>query len=535
MLRAGLDMTTTDILVYGGTAAGIAAGVQAARMGKAVAIVEPGRHLGGLTTGGLGATDIGNKAAIGGIAREFYERVHAHYAKPESWTWEKPDKAALAGQEKGGDPIAAKTGRPTRWTFEPHVAAKILREMLDGAGLAVDMGRPIERVEKKGGRIREIVTVGGRAYRARMFIDATYEADLMALAGVSYHVGRESNATFGETLNGIRAETPHHQFNVDVDPYAVPGDPSSGLIPLVQRDEGGQPGDGDRCVQAYNIRLCMTRVPENRISWTRPEGYDEGTYELLARYVEARVKAGTPLQVRDLMNPVPMPNGKTDTNNNGPVSTDFIGMNYAYPEAGPERRDAIRKAHEDYIRGLLWFLASSPRVPQALRDEMSAWGLAKDEFAASGGISPQMYVREARRMISGYVMTERECRGTRIAPDPVGLGAYNMDSHNCRRIARNGRAENEGDVQVGVKPYGISYRSIVPAPDECDNLFVPVALSASHIAYGSIRMEPVFMILAQSAATAVAMAIEAGSSVQAVDYAKLRERLLADQQVLTWP
>lgn len=523
-----------DIVVYGGTSAGIVSAITAARGHNTVILLEPGEHLGGLTTGGLGATDIGNKAAIGGIAREFYERIHDHYARAKAWTREPMPDKATAGQERGNDPLVATTGRRTRWTFEPHVATAIYRQMLAEARVEPVFHRRLGTVKREGQRITSITTDDGTTYSGRMFIDATYEGDLMAKAGVSYTVGREANAQYGETLNGVRAQTKYHQFKVDVDPYLRPGDASSGLLPYIQPGDGGTPGSGDKAVQAYNYRLCMTQIPENRVPWAPPPGYDERNYELLARYLEARVKSGRPAKVRELMAPTPMPNGKTDTNNNGPFSTDFIGMNYQYPDGDYATRARIEKEHQNYIRGFLYFLSSSPRVPQALRDEMNAWGFAKDEFVDTDHFPPQMYVREARRMISDYVMTEHECRWDRKVPDGVGLGAYGMDSHNCQRIVKGGRVENEGDVQVGVSgPYPISYRSIVPKASECENLFVPVCLSATHIAYGSIRMEPVFMILGQSAAVAASIAIEEKLPVQKVNYDRLAALLKEQKQIIS--
>ncbi|MEQ1862550.1 MAG: FAD-dependent oxidoreductase [Chthoniobacteraceae bacterium] len=528
-----------DIVIFGGTSGGIAAAVQARRMGKTVVIAEWTQHLGGLTTGGLGATDIGNKAAIGGIAREFYEQIAAHYEKPDAWKWEKPKtSAALAsGQERGKDPLVEKTGKPTKWTFEPHVASAIYKRWLADAGVKVHLGEKLKSVKKDGARIVEFTTESGRVYRGKMFIDASYEGDLMAKAGVSYHVGREANATYGEQINGVRAVTPSHQFKVDVDPYVKPGDPASGLLPFIQPGDGGKPGDGDASVQAYNFRLCMTRTAANRVPWAqiKPKGYDEKKYELLARLLEAHEKAGKPLKVGAVMNPVMMPNDKTDTNNNGAFSTDFIGANYAFPDADYATRAKIWREHEDYIKGFLYFLSSSTRVPAALHEEMNTWGLAKDEFAANGHFPTQMYVREGRRMISDYVMTEADCRWQRKCDDPVGMGAYNMDSHNCQRLVQGGFVRNEGDVQVGVAgPYPVSYRSIIPKAAHAENLLVPVALAASHIAYGSIRMEPVFMAMGQSAATAAVQAIDAKTTVQKLDYAALKTRLLADGQVLDW-
>jgi hypothetical protein len=389
-------------------------------------------------------------------------------------------------------------------------------------------------VKKNGARIEQITVESGKVFRARMFIDATYEGDLMAETGVSYTVGREANRTHGETLNGVCIETPKHQFTVPVDPYVTPGDPASGLLPYVQEGDGGTPGEGDRRVQAYNYRLCFTTNPVNRLPLAPPPNYDPARYELLARYLEALVGAGRKPTLSEFWNPIWMPNHKTDINNNGGFSTDFIGRNYDYPEADWATRGRIASEHEQYIRGFLTFLASSPRVPENVRAEMQRWGPCKDEFLDTGGWPNQLYVREARRMVSDYVMSELNCRGYIQADDPVGLGAYNMDSHNCQRIVRNGRAENEGDVQVPVKPYPISYLALVPKARECENLFVPVCLSATHIAYGSIRMEPVFMILGQSSATAACIAIDDNVPVQRVDYEKLRARLVADKQVLSW-
>jgi len=368
-----------------------------------------------------------------------------------------------------------------------------------------------------------------------MFIDATYEGDLMAKAGVSFFVGREANSQFGETLNGIRAETPKHQFIVPVDPYPKPGDPGSGLLPFIQPGDGGAPGEGDRRVQTYNFRLCFTTNAENRAPIVAPPNYDPAKYELLARYLEALVAAGKKPKLAEFWNPIWMPNGKTDINNNGGFSTDFIGMNYDYPDGDYATRARIWKEHEAYTRGFIHFLATNPRVPANIRAEMQQFGLCKDEFLDKGGWPNQLYIREARRLVSDYVMTERHCRGKEVAMDSIGLAAYNMDSHNCQRIAKNGHAENEGDVQVSpMKPYPISYRAIVPKAGECANLLVPVCLSATHIAYGSIRMEPVFMILGQSAATAACIAIDDRVPAQKVNYTKLRNRLLADKQILEW-
>jgi len=525
-----------EVVVFGGTSAGIIAAIQTAKLGKRVVLVEPSTHLGGLTTGGLGATDIGNKAAVGGLSREFYHRVAQHYAQPGAW---KLEPAAEYFRNRGsGQAAASELSGPnaTMWTFEPHVAAAIYSNWLREAKIPIQLGQRLASVQKNGRRITGFTTEDGTAFRGKMFIDATYEGDLLAKAGVSFHVGREANATHGETLNGICATTPKHQFAVPVDPYVKPGDPASGLLPFIQGEGlGGKPGDGDHRVQAYNYRLCFTTNAANRLPLSPPADYHAARYELLARYLEALVAAGKQPNLGQFWHPLWMPNHKTDINNNGGFSTDFIGMNWGFPEASYRERARLEAEHESYLRGFLHFLASSPRVPANIRAEMQTWGPCKDEFASTAGWPVQLYVREARRMIADLVMAEQHCRGQSVVTDAVGLAAYNMDSHNCQRIVRNGRAENEGDVQVPpMKPYPISYRAIIPKAAECENLLVPVCLSASHIAYGSIRMEPVFMILAQSAATAAALALDDAVPLPQLDYAKLRARLLADGQVLEW-
>ncbi len=517
------DSPAYDVVVYGGTSGGVAAAVQAARMGKSVILIEPGRHLGGLSAGGLGATDIGNKSAIGGISREFYQRVFQHYQLDSAWKFQ--DRSDY----RSGRQVA---GEDTMWTFEPHVAEQIFASLLKEAEVPVVLQERLNRktgVKKEQGRIQAITMESGQTYRGKMFIDASYEGDLLAAAGVKYHVGREANATYGETLNGVQtAHARYHQFVKPVDPYVTPGDPSSGLLQGIQADGPGEDGAGDHRVQAYCFRLCATDDPRNRLPWPKPKNYDESRYELLLRNFEAG-------DLRTPWAPSKMPNRKTDSNNNFAVSTDNIGMNYDYPDASYERREEIIQDHVDYQQGLMWTLANHARVPEPIRQHFTTWALAKDEFTDNQNWPHQLYVREARRMVSDYVMSQHDCQGRKRAEDPVGLAAYTMDSHHVQRHVKDGRVLNEGDVQVGgFPPYPISYRAIVPSRQQCENLLAPVCLSASHIAYGSIRMEPVFMVLGQSAATAAALAIDAGVAVQAVEYSALQERLLADKQVLEW-
>lgn len=514
---------SADIVVYGGTSGGVVSAVTAARLGKSVVLIEPTGFLGGMTTGGLGATDIGNKRCIGGISREFYRRIFKYYQEPNRWTKETRDKYFK------GKTVNSQT-EDSMWTFEPHVASLVFDQMIKETSVQVVFN---ERLELNGGVVKSGLSISairmesGRVYRAKMYIDASYEGDLMAKSGVSYHVGRESNATYGETINGMQiAKTIHHQFVKPVDPYRIAGDPNSGLLPNITTMPQGVDGDGDHRVQAYNYRMCTTDVPENMVAWPKPADYDELNYEILLRNFEAG-------DMRVPWAPIWMPNRKTDVNNNFAFSTDYLGKNYAYPDADYSKREEIIQDHERYQKGLMWTLANHPRVPESIRAIFQKNGLAKDEFVDNGHWPRQLYVREARRMVSDYVMSEKNCKRIEVVSDSVGMGAYNMDSHNTQRyVTSEGLARNEGDVQIPTKPYPISRRSICPKSNQCDNLLVPVCMSASHIAYGSIRMEPVFMVLGQSASEIASLAIDRKESVQSVPYELLHKRLLEAQQVL---
>ncbi len=519
------ESNTFDVVVYGGTSAGLVAAIQAKSMGKTVVVIEPTDRIGGMTTGGLGQTDIGNKHVVGGLSRNFYEKVADHYSQADSWNWQQREEYQGTGQSKTDENELA------MWTFEPSVALKIFKDWTKEADLTIINNERLDRhagIKKKSGRIVSIRMESGLKFAGKMFIDATYEGDLLAAAGVSFTVGREAGSKYGESLNGVQVQqAKHHNFVDRVDPFRIEGDPKSDLLPFIDTSGPGEEHSGDRRIQAYCFRMCLTDHPENCIPFAKPDGYDASWYELLLRNFDSG-ESGLPWSNSA------MPNRKTDTNNNTGFSTDFVGQNYEYPEASYHERERIVARHLLYQQGLMWTLANSSRVPDSIRIEVARWGMCKDEFVKGNGWQGQLYVREARRMVSDFVMTQGHCQQKEIVADSVGMGAYTMDSHNVQRyLTPDGFVKNEGDVQVGgFPPYPISFRSIVPKKAEAENLLVPVCLSASHMAFGSIRMEPVFMVLAQSSATAACMAIDAGVAIQDVEYEKLKTQLLLDGQRL---
>ncbi len=520
-----------DIVVYGGTSGGVTAAVQAARSGRSVVLISPTGHLGGLTSSGLGWTDLGDTKILGGLSREFYAAVYEHYQDDDAWTWESKN-LGMSGQ---GSP-AFNASLEIASVFEPKVAEAIFDGFVADAGVTLVRGR----LDLENGVIRTDTTItglrleDGREFPGAVFIDASYEGDLLPGAGVGFFVGRESNATYGETYNGIQTgRATKNQLPSGIDPYVVPGDPASGLIAGVSDEPAGTDGEGDERLQAFCFRMVLTDVAANRVMIDQPDGYDEADYELVFRAIEAGQNSG-------FFKFSMMPNRKTDSNNTGGISTDFIGKNYGpdwnWATLDHDQRDALAKDHENWQRGLVWTLQNHTRVPSSIRNSYGNWGLPADEFTDNGNWPWQIYVREARRMVADFVMTEDHCRGIKIAPDAIGLGAYAMDSHNVRRQVVNGQVRNEGDVQVALNaPYPIGYRAIVPKRSECTNLLVPWSLSASHMAFGSIRMEPVFMALAQSAAVAADLALDQGVPVQDVAYSQLRPALEAAGQALGEP
>jgi hypothetical protein len=503
-----------DLVVYGDSSGAVVAAISAKREGRSVIWVNPTSFPGGMSASGLGATDfLGYRSTFGGIASEFYDGVAKAY---------------------GTDFVRS---------FEPRIGRQVFERMIKEAGVTVVYNERLDRTPGKGvatdgRRIRSITTLGGRTYAGKMFIDATYVGDLMAAAGVSFTVGREPESRYGEDIAGVRrgdtkprvhyGQRDKDHFVKEVDPWVKPGDPASGLLPHIHRIEGLTNGQGDRKIQAYNYRVCLTTDPANRMPIDKPPGYREIDHELLLRNFEAG-----DLRLPALIEPLAGDGQKVDWNNMHAVGSDHPGANWDYPEASYERRREIEQEHETYIRGFLWTMANHPRVPENIRRKTAAYGLPKDEFTDNGGWPWMIYIREARRMVGDYVMTQLDCEGKRKAPDPISLGSFGMDSHAVQHfVTETGKVQNEGVIwRTPPRPYGISYRAIIPRRGECENLFSPICLSASHVAYGSIRMEPVFMSLSQSAAIAAGVAMDAGVSVQDVPYPVLLRKLEAAKQI----
>jgi len=483
-----------DVCIYGGSSAAVTAAYSAAQMGKKVIVVSPDERIGGLTTSGLGWTDIGNKQAVFGVAKQFYRKLGDRYGRLESWV------------------------------FEPSAALEVMESYLDHPNIKVVKGFWLEDVQTEDTRILSITVSDHKGktmtVSAPYFIDGTYEGDLMARSGITYHVGREDNSVYGETWNGVQL-LDRHQFPDGIDPYVEKGNPESGLLWGISDAAVSPNGTGDGLSQAYNYRICLTDSLENMIPITKPENYDPSHYELLIRLMEAQPEK---TELTDYFIWSPLPGRKTDVNNKGGFSTDMIGANHDYPEGSYEERQFIIQAHKDYTLGLLYFVGHDERVPKQIREEMLRWGLPKDEYVETGNWTPQLYVRECRRMVGEYVATQKDCEQKTDVHDWVGIAAYTMDSHNCQRLVviKDGvpMVKNEGNVEVKVGgPFPVSYRSLTPQREECTNLLVPIALSASHIAYGSIRMEPVFMVLGQACGIAASFA---DGMVQEVDASRIR-------------
>jgi hypothetical protein len=502
--------TSSDLVVYGGTAGGVITAVSAAREGLKVILLEPGRHLGGMATGGLSRTDFGKKEVIGGYAEEFYFRVGAKY-----------DMARYA--------------HGLAWYYEPHIGEQVFAEMLKEAKVEVLFNHRLREgtgVTKQGQQVVSITTEDGTTYRAKIFADCSYEGDLMAQAKITYTWGRESSAQYGESLAGVRDRTPFHQFLVPISAK----DSSGKVLPEISTEPKGPTGSADKKVQSYNFRMILTDVPANRIPFPEPPNYDPKRYELLSRLLAANTKKlGRSPMLREVSLIARIPNGKADFNNNGPFSTDYIGKSWDYPNADYARRKQIWDDHINYTKGFFYFLAHDASVNKELRDETNKWGLSKDEYQDTKGWPHQLYIREARRMVGDFVMSQKDVQTDVTKPDPIGMGSYNSDSHNVQRIIdADGNVQNEGDMQVAVKPYQIPYRVLTPKRGEATNVLVPVCFSASHVAYSSGRMEPQYMIIGQAAGVAAAMSIQANQAVQDVDTKQLTRKLREQGAVMEY-
>ncbi|MEO6830369.1 MAG: FAD-dependent oxidoreductase [Acidobacteriaceae bacterium] len=496
-----------DVIVYGATAAGVVAAVAAARQGARVALLEPGNHLGGMVSGGLGHSDTGRTETIGGLSMEFFKRVGQHYGQPRSWD------------------------------FEPHVAEDVFKQMAKQAGITVLYRHRLKEhggVQKSNQRIVAMLTENGARFPAKVFIDATYEGDLLAQAGVSFTWGRESREQYNESFAGVRGADKYagHGFDVPVSAHDAHGK----LLPNVDAGPRGEIGAGDKKVQSYNFRLCLTRNRDNLVPIPEPAHYDPREFSLLARLIAADVKKkGASPAMTQFAIMAPLPNGKIDLNNLGAFSTDYIGKNWDYPTGSYRRKDQIWHEHADYTAGFFYFLAHDPQVPQALQEEVKKWGLAKDEFVDTNHWPFQLYVRESRRMIGDFVMTQHDAESAFTKPDPIGMGSYNIDMHNSQRyVQKDGTVQNEGDTEVPTTPYQIPYRVLLPKPNECRNLLVPVCTSATHVGYGTLRMEPVYMIMGEAAGIAAKMAIDQGRAVQELDTGKLGQELKKKGAVMEW-
>jgi hypothetical protein len=501
---------TYDLAVYGGTAAGAITAISGARMGLHTVLLEPREHIGGMVSGGLSRTDVGKREVIGGYSLEFYWRAGNAYNLSQYL-------------------------QDIAWLVEPKVAESIFHAMLNEAGVTVLFHQRLlenDGVRKSGARIQSIAMENGTQYTARMFADCTYEGDLMAQAGVSFTWGRESSAQYGESLAGVRGETPFHQFQVDLSPKDAAGH----LLPEVSAASPAAPGSADRAVQAYNFRMILSHDPANQAPYPKPEQYDPARFELFARLLDAmQKKQGRPSRMGEVLSVIPVPNQKADINNNGAFSTDYIGKSWDYPNASYARREEIWRDHEEYTRQLFWFLAHDPRVPNSLQNEVNQWGLAKDEFLDTAHWPHQLYIREARRMVGVYVMSQKDIQTDLRKADPIGMGSYNSDSHNVQRIVnKDGFVRNEGDMQVAVQPYQIPYRVLLPKRDQAENLLVPVCFSATHVAYSTLRMEPQYMILGQAAGVAAATAIRRSLAVQDIDPAALTRTLVEQGAILEY-
>lgn len=505
-----------EVVVYGATPSGIAAAVAAAREGQKAVIIEPLNIVGGMMSGGLSFSDSNQMAreSLGGIFEEIHLRIEEIY------------------KEKGVElpyDVSVKDNR--KWMYEPHVAERVFLDMLREAGVKVVLNETIKSALKEGAVITGIKTYSGNVYSGKVFVDASYEGDLLAAAGVKYRVGREGRDEYNESLAGAI----YSKEKVKITAHNKNCKP----LPLINSRKLSPEGKGDHRIMTYSFRLCLSSDPNNQVPFIKPKNYDPALYEIFRKFYKEYPETRVPIDF------YPLPDNKFDGNNGIglQLSSGLVGENYEYPEAKPEKRQKIWDNHKNFTQGLLYFLQNDPGMPENIREYMSGLGYAKDEFANSDHFPPVLYVREARRMVGEYFLTQSDILENVEKKDPIGIGSFPIDSHDCQRIAtEDGGFINEGTIFPGHlegrhigRPYQIPYRAITPKVDECSNLLVPVCLSSSHVAFSSIRVEPTWIVLGQSAGVAAAMAVEQDKSVQSLDYSTLVDRLKSQKQIMELP
>ncbi|KAK5688049.1 hypothetical protein LTS10_000027 [Elasticomyces elasticus] len=513
-----------DLVVYGSTSGAVAVAITAARLGRTVALVSPQQHIGGIQINGLGATDIDNQAefqnstTLGGISLEFHERISRHYGR----------------SKRLAQVVEGRLKDPEVWRFESKVAEEVISQWLSeypSIAIIKSRLRAVDSVNRTDSSIRSICLEHGNVLTGKVFVEATYEGDLLAASDIPWTIGRESSSTYNESLAGIRGETLYRQIEVDIDPHRNAGEPSSGLLYGISDEAFGIPGDGDLHLQSYSYRVPLTDTPENRVPFTRPDSYDPAHYELHRRYFAAGGKCYVPKKR--------LPGEKTDLiGSESALSTDLLGMNDQWPAATYEERNLILSETAAFTKGLFWFFATDAGVPEECRAEWSRFGYCRDEFPDNNHFPRELYVRDGRRMVSDCIVTEATATRDNCeqqVPDPIAVAYWPTDTHSVRRIMRDGRVHNEGFIfKDGHKwrPFGVSYRALIPRRSDATNFISVTCPSASHVGYGAIRLEHQFYAIGQACANACDIAITNSISLQDVPYEILGERLASQGVVL---
>jgi ribulose 1,5-bisphosphate synthetase/thiazole synthase len=509
------NVLTTDICILGGSEAGFTAAIQASRLGKKVVLIEPTGHPGGMVVEGLGKDmRFGNARVIGGIAREFYEKVEAHYG------------------------LKAEFENPKWYSkYEPSIAEAVIEQMLEEEkNITIIRNTRIKEqngVEKKGNRIEKVILENGSEIKAKVFVDASIEGHLLHFAGITTETIREGNEKYGEKLNGVQEVNTFKQFTVDVDPYIIEGDSTSGLISTIQAGELGNHGDPSHYIQGFCFRMCLTKDEQNKLPINKPEDYVSERYEIYRRHLKEGGQLFRPEANRH--------NGKTDIGSWHDLSANLYGENWEYPQGDYEKQDSIIQYHRSFTLGLLWFLQNDESVDSLTRANWEGWGLPKDEFTDNGNWPRRLYIRSGRRMVSEYVITEHnvDIKVKDTVSDPIAIAWWPPDVHHARRIVKDGKAYNEGFTHVendGTwKPFKISFQATVPKKDECSNVLTPTCLSSSYVGYGSIRIVPTFMIMGQSVGAAATIAVNENLDVQDIPFPELEKVLLSQNQLLALP